>query len=180
MYVLLRSRRKSLLSPTGKWTLTLLFALTTLGLPLEDWIATVSSAEAVASACTTTSGAGCQCSSARRRTGRCCCQLARRPAETASCCAKRAETVAKKTCCSSQKKAVPAEETTGPSITSCGCGSAEDLGLLWSGEPRLAVRPMMFFVIAESRVPFSLGNDTVTGTRSRPDIPPPRDRLLSV
>ena len=179
MHPRLRVQRKSLLSQTGKWTLTLLFALTTLGLPLEDWIFAISPTEAVASTCGT-AGAGCQCSPARRKAGRCCCQLSRRPPATSSCCTKRTETVAKKSCCSTQGKAIPVEETTGPSITSCGCGTAEKLGLLWSCEPRLTVRPMTFFAIAASRVPFSMDNDTITGMRSRPDVPPPRDRLLSV
>lgn len=171
------------LARLGRLGLTLAFALTTLGLPLDDWFAALS--PETVTACASESGAGCQCSPARKRAGRCCCQMKRLPvASTAGCCAKRAKpvtttAVASQCCATKPQEAMPADQAR-LILISCGCGSAEALGLLWSGEPRLLIRAVPTLSLAKRFDECSAQNERVTGTRPQPDVPPPRDRLLSV
>ena len=161
-------------SRLGKGIVVFLFALTTIGLPLEECAAWVTSAATpAASTCGMTPGAGCQCSPARRKAGRCCCQLAR--ASTAKSCCATKSAAKTKSCCASRT----AEKSSTPLLTSCGCGSAEELGLLWSAEPRVMSSAVTLIVITSSRDTIVLQDDSLYGVRRSPDTPPPRDQLLS-
>lgn len=174
------------LSPTTRWSrwgLVLAFTLTTLGLPLDDWFTVGSSASATP--CTVNLGSACQCSPARRWAGRCCCQLKPKAiASTVGCCASRQKSKASESrtssCCKTQQTAPKTIQNTGLSITSCGCGSGEPQGFLWSGDPRIMNAPVVISAVNEARDSSVPKNETATGARTRPDVPPPRDRLLSV
>ncbi len=186
MRSVLRSWRSiRLVTHAGRWGLTCLFALTTLGLPLDDWLTAAS--PDTPTACALNPGSVCQCPPARKRAGRCCCQLKPKAvASIAGCCAKRAkseETASSnlaKSCATNRPEPISAGKNDGLSITSCGCGEGEALGLLWSGEPRLLVRPLPQFVLTKTFDEFSAENARAIGARPQPDVPPPRDRHLSV
>lgn len=170
-------KRVTTRSHWGRQVVVLLFALTTVGLPLEDcaaWFAP--QIEASSMSCSMAGGTGCQCTPARRKAGRCCCQLSKKT--TASpCCANKTKTVGK-SCCS-QAKPTGTDKPSTPLLTSCGCGSAEELGLLWSGEPRVLSSTVELTIADPRSISVLQSDQSLSGTRARPEIPPPRDRLLS-
>lgn len=170
--------KRSLPLRTGTWSFVVLFSLTSLGLPVEEWVsAVVSGTQPTESSCALVPGTSCQCSPARRKSGRCCCQLAHKT-KTKSCCAPRTDVIAK-SCCT-KSKPIAAEKSSVPIVSSCGCSEGESLGLLWSGEPRLKTIPVTLSFSTETSATVVWCDDAPSGLRSRPDVPPPRDRLLSV
>lgn len=170
-------KRVTTSSRWGRLVVVSLFALTTVGLPLEDWAAWfVPAGDTTSMTCTLADGAGCQCSPARRKAGRCCCQLSKK-STVSRCCANKTKTVAK-SCCA-QSKAIVADKPSTPLLTSCGCGSAEELGLLWSGEPRVLSSVVALTIPDTRTASVFLSDESLSSTRARPETPPPRDQRLS-
>ncbi len=164
----------------GKWAVAFWFALSTMGLPLDEWTAWLTpTTTSVSNACALKPGTACQCSPALRRTGRCCCQMAHPVKPTAKCCASRTKSVAKG-CCTAAKPATASEPSSLPLLTTCGCGSGDLPGMLWSGDPRVIPPVVTLMSAAAAPEHHALGDESGVGTRPQPSVPPPRDRLLSV